>query len=157
VRPQNFASPRNFALGEIIDASATFTSGFYEPMFRVQSPNLLYLAPDFGPASYLGFRSSGGSYGWLEVTWDQATAEFEILAAARAASQCAGGPGVGRGGLRPLAAVSGSGSGSGSGPPQPAYGWLVSTAAGDTASPVAPVSTASSAAWAVAMISLASA
>ncbi len=76
------ASPRNFALGEIIDASATFTSGFYEPMFRVQSPNLLYLAPDFGPASYLGFRSSGGSYGWLEVTWDQATAEFEILAAA---------------------------------------------------------------------------
>jgi hypothetical protein len=82
VRPQNFASPRNFALGEIIDASATFTSGFYEPMFRVQSPNLLYLAPDFGPASYLGFRSSGGSYGWLEVTWDQATAEFEILAAA---------------------------------------------------------------------------
>ena len=76
------ASPRNFTSGEVIDASATFTSGFYEPMFRVQSPNLLYLAPDFGPDSYLGFRSSAGSYGWLEVTWDQATAEFEIIAAA---------------------------------------------------------------------------
>jgi hypothetical protein len=25
------ASPRNFASGEVIDASATFTSGFYEP------------------------------------------------------------------------------------------------------------------------------
>jgi len=76
------ASPRNFALGEIIDASATFTSGFYEPMFRVQTPYAAVLSPDFGPSSYLGFRSSGGSYGWLEVTWDQATAEFEILAAA---------------------------------------------------------------------------
>jgi len=27
-------------------------------------------------------RSTGGNYGWLEVTWDQATTEFEILAAA---------------------------------------------------------------------------
>lgn len=76
------ASPRNFAAGEIIDASATFTSGFYEPMFRVQTPYTAVLSPDFGPDSYLGFRSTGGNYGWLEVTWDQATAEFEVLAAA---------------------------------------------------------------------------
>jgi hypothetical protein len=76
------AAPRNFTVGEIIDVGATFTSGFYDSMFRVQTPYQTALAPDFGPNSFLGFRSSGGNYGWLEVSWDQTTAEFQILAAA---------------------------------------------------------------------------
>jgi hypothetical protein len=76
------ANPQKFGFGEIIDATATFTSSFYEPMFRVQSPAQTAVAADFGPGSYMGFRSSGGNYGWIEVTWDQASAEFEILSAA---------------------------------------------------------------------------
>ena len=76
------ANPQRFGFGEIIDATATFTSSFYEPMFRVQSPAQTAVAPDFGAGSYIGFRSSGGNFGWIEVTWDQVSAEFEILAAA---------------------------------------------------------------------------
>lgn len=76
------ASPRNFSFGEIIDAQASFTSGFYDPVFRLQAPNVTLVSPDFGPHSFIGFRSTQGSYGWLEVTWDQATAEFQILSGA---------------------------------------------------------------------------
>lgn len=76
------ASPRNFSFGEIIDAQASFTSGFYDAVFRVQTPNVTLVSPNFGPDSFIGFRSTQGSYGWLEVTWSQATAEFQILSGA---------------------------------------------------------------------------
>jgi hypothetical protein len=77
-----YASPRNFASGELIDAAANFTSDFLTAVFRVQYPYGTLAAPDFGPNSFIGFRTSGGSFGWLEVTWSQAAAEFQILAGA---------------------------------------------------------------------------
>jgi hypothetical protein len=40
------------------------------------------VSPDFGPGSYMGFQTSQGNYGWLEVTWDSASADFEIFSGA---------------------------------------------------------------------------
>jgi len=77
-----YAAPRNFANGELIDAAANFTSDFARAVFRVQYRDEIWTAPDFGPNSFIGFRTSGGSFGWLEVTWSQAAAEFQILAGA---------------------------------------------------------------------------
>jgi hypothetical protein len=39
-------------------------------------------APDFGPGSYIGFRSANNHYGYLEVTWTSATNTFEVLSGA---------------------------------------------------------------------------
>lgn len=77
-----YVAPRNFSRDAVIDATATFTSDHLRSVFRVQTPNVTVVSPDFGPDSFIGFRSSQGSYGWLEVTWDQAASEFQILSGA---------------------------------------------------------------------------
>ena len=72
------ASPQNFSTGADIDSAATFKSGLQGVAFGeygVESPN-------FGPDSFMGFRTSQGNYGWLEVTWDNVSENFEILAGA---------------------------------------------------------------------------
>lgn len=79
-----YASPRRFAFGEPVDASAMWTSSAAE---NSEFKTTIYpLAPDFGPGSYLGFRSGGGSmgytYGYLEVTWVGSTQTFTILGGA---------------------------------------------------------------------------
>ena len=80
------ASPRNFAFNDLISAAsgsyaaiAQLTS-FYDAGFSATSP-------DFGPNSYLGFfvqdsATSFYHYGWLEVTWDGASQDFQILSGA---------------------------------------------------------------------------
>ena len=75
-------APHKFARNDVIDATATFTSQQLRSVFRVQTPGVTVVAPDFGPDSFIGFRSSQGSYGWLEVTWSQAASEFQILSGA---------------------------------------------------------------------------
>lgn len=72
------ASPTNFAGNALIDADATFTENKYQAIFKVGST----VSPDFGSGSYMGFKSANGHYGWLEVTWDSASGNFEILSGA---------------------------------------------------------------------------
>ena len=87
-----FASPRNFAFGSLIGgpfASFTDSWGYFESSFRVLAvdvytggSNYFVFSPNFGPGSYMGFRTAQGNYGWLEVTWDSASEDFQILSGA---------------------------------------------------------------------------
>ena len=77
-----YASPRNFAQNASIDISANFTAFSYQSKFRTSSYGTAYNSPDFGPGSYMGFKTAQGNYGWLEVTWDSKLSQFEILSAA---------------------------------------------------------------------------
>ena len=84
-----FASPRNFAFGSSIGASAAFTGGiFFDTSFSSYYYNYYNnisndaTSPNFGPGSYMGFRTAQGNYGWLEVTWDSASQDFQILSGA---------------------------------------------------------------------------
>jgi hypothetical protein len=75
----NPASPYQFAQGDTIDASDLWNHSINEgPLFRSGS----IVSPDFGPNTYMGFRSfvSTGNYiyGYLEVTWASATDTFTI-------------------------------------------------------------------------------
>ena len=77
------ATPTNFALNDAIDGSSYFSSGYttnqFASVFKVEG---LFsgTSPNFGPGSYMGFKTANNSFGWLEVTWDGA--EFEILSGA---------------------------------------------------------------------------
>ena len=87
----NYARPRQFTPDETIDFSALWT---YGPVETSEFMFLDQLSPDFGPNTYMGFRSGGGAagynYGYLEVTWARATETFRILGGAYEDS-----PGVG--------------------------------------------------------------
>jgi MYXO-CTERM domain-containing protein len=80
----NYASPRRFAFGEPINSSALWT---YSANENSEFKTTTYpMSPDFGPNTYMGFRSGGGAagynYGYLEVTWASATQTFTILGGA---------------------------------------------------------------------------
>jgi hypothetical protein len=70
----NAASPVKFTLYQSISSSATWissvSSGFKSPMDDESS--------DFGPGSYMGFKTAQENLGWLEVTWDSVSEVFEI-------------------------------------------------------------------------------
>jgi hypothetical protein len=71
------ASPTKFALNAPINGSSYFTTlPSVASIFQVDS----YSSPNFGPGSYMGFKTAAGSFGWLEVTWDGT--DFEILSGA---------------------------------------------------------------------------
>lgn len=78
------AMPKPFAPGETIDASDTWAVGSWQggALFKGGS----FVSPDFGPNTYMGFRSNNGSglfnYGYLEVTWTSATDTFTVLSGA---------------------------------------------------------------------------
>jgi hypothetical protein len=70
------ATPFNFAQGDSIDRYATWRADYA----RFQAgPSV---SPDFGPGSYMGFRTSQGNYGWFKVTWDSASQDFQIFSGA---------------------------------------------------------------------------
>jgi hypothetical protein len=71
------ASPFNFSLGASIGSSATWRKGN-----QSEFQNITSVSPDFGPGSYMGFKTSQGNYGWLEVTWDSASQDFQIFSGA---------------------------------------------------------------------------
>jgi hypothetical protein len=74
-----YASPRNFAANAVIGDSVTSWEGRSDyTLFQYSD----YVSPDFGQNSFMGFRTANGNYGWLEVTWDSATGNFEILSGA---------------------------------------------------------------------------
>lgn len=79
-----YASPVNFAKNALIDGNAgggAFTSYPAVSAFRFGSDGFV-TSPDFGPNSYMGFKTDSGNFGWLEVTWSSATSEFQILSGA---------------------------------------------------------------------------
>lgn len=80
----NYASPRQFTLGQSIDSSALWT---YSAIENSEFKTTTYpMSPDFGSNTYMGFRSGGGAagynYGYLEVTWARASETFTILGGA---------------------------------------------------------------------------
>lgn len=73
-----YASPRNFSLNDPIDNSAIFTGISADTQFRDGGD----ISPNFGSGSFMGFKTAQGNYGWLEVTWDSNSPQFEILSGA---------------------------------------------------------------------------
>ena len=67
----------NFALNESIGSESSYTSGS-NSFFKSDR----FLSPDFEPGSYMGFKTSQGNYGWLEVTWTASSEQFQILSGA---------------------------------------------------------------------------
>ena len=76
------ATPVNFALNQSIDSLSTWTtpsdSTYRRSFFRYQSAE----SSDFGPGSYMGFKTAQGNFGWLEATWTSATDTFQIYSGA---------------------------------------------------------------------------
>jgi len=71
-------TPVNFTLNQPIRASANWTYGSVYSSFK--SP--MTESPDFGPGSYMGFKTAQGNLGWLEVTWAGATDTFQLYSGA---------------------------------------------------------------------------
>ena len=92
------ATPVNFALNASIGASIGEFNTYVnsdKSYFQAESD----VSPDFGPQSYMGFKTIQGNYGWLEVTWTASSQQFQILSGAyesrpnEAILAGAGGPG----------------------------------------------------------------
>jgi hypothetical protein len=73
----NHVSPVKFTLYQSISSSATWKSSVYS---NFKSP--MDESSDFGPGSYMGFKTAQGNLGWLEVTWDSDSEVFEIYSGA---------------------------------------------------------------------------
>ena len=80
------ASPTNFATGATINSGAGAWSDYARyTLFRYDYAASVTQSPDFGAASYMGFRFGSGSnyyYGWLEVTWHAPTLDWQIFSGA---------------------------------------------------------------------------
>ena len=74
----SFATPVKFALNDSIGSGINYI-GDAESLFKFGSD---YSSPDFGAGSYMGFVTSQGNYGWLEVTWNSTSQDFQILSGA---------------------------------------------------------------------------
>ena len=81
----DFATPVKFTPNQSIDSSAYWTGSarsafklsYFVPPYSIDEES-----PDFGPGSYMGFKTAQGNYGWLEVTWAGATDTFQIYSGA---------------------------------------------------------------------------
>lgn len=79
--PFGIASPTKFLAGQSINSSFAFTSNYNSTTFRAGP----FVSPDFEANNFVGFRSTvvgGYLYGYIEVTWNSASQEFEIFSAA---------------------------------------------------------------------------
>lgn len=85
------SSPRNYASGATIDATATYSGNDAETLFYFDAMSTAgpSSAANFGAGSFMGFRfgSSGNHYyGYIEVLWnwtgDPSTSSFQLLSAA---------------------------------------------------------------------------
>ena len=72
------ATPVKFTPYQSIDSSANWTTADAKSLFKFYSLE----SPDFGPGSYMGFKTAQGNFGWLEVTWAGATDTFQLYSAA---------------------------------------------------------------------------
>ena len=71
------ATPVNFALNASIGVGPLYVFGT-QSFFKGEG----LTSPDFGPGSYMGFKTSQNNYGWLEVTWTASSGQFQILSGA---------------------------------------------------------------------------
>jgi hypothetical protein len=71
-------SPVKFTPNESIGALANWSESLGPSYFKIYGSE----SPDFGPGSYMGFKTAQGNYGWLEVTWAGATDTFQIYSGA---------------------------------------------------------------------------
>ena len=78
------AAPRNFAATNQIDGSASWSPYVYDTVFKYSYNSNTTTSPDFTSGSYMGFRLVGNdfNYGWLEVTWDGTSENWQILSGA---------------------------------------------------------------------------
>lgn len=76
------ASPKKFGAGATIDGSSYFTGEAFNSLFQFVYNSNTYTSPDFGANSYMGFKTSEGNYGYLQVTWTSATNTFYVLSGA---------------------------------------------------------------------------
>lgn len=71
--------PINVGAGVAIGpSSGYFAEGYSSTVFK----NSLRSAPDFGPNSFLAFRTTTGQYGYIEVLWTASTNTFKLVSAA---------------------------------------------------------------------------
>jgi len=74
-----FATPENFTLNQSISSSAYWTESARSAFkFSIPSYTLYAESTDFGPGSYMGFKTAQGNYGWLQVTWDSDSGDFQV-------------------------------------------------------------------------------
>ena len=112
-----FDTPINVGAGVAIGpSSGNFEEGYLTPLFK----NGVRSAPDFGPNSFLGFRTIAGQYGYIEVLWTASTSTFKLVSAAYEST-----PGV--------AIQTPGGGGGGGAVPEPASGAVVALLMGGTA------------------------
>ena len=74
-----FDTPINNGPGVVIGpSSGTFEPGYLTTVFK----NSLRTVSDFGPSSFLGFKTNAGQYGYMEVLWTASTNTFKLVSAA---------------------------------------------------------------------------
>jgi len=76
------ATPVKFALNGLIGSGSSYYSDSDKTSFKWLPIAIAATSPDFGPGSYMGFKTSQGNYGWLEVTWTASSEQFQILSGA---------------------------------------------------------------------------
>jgi hypothetical protein len=87
--PPVLAKPTRFSLDDTIGSTSDWQPQSFtglKQVFRSVEEGyygtITHNSPDFGPGSYMGFRTQTGNYGWLNVTWTNATGEFQIYSGA---------------------------------------------------------------------------
>lgn len=117
-----YGKTTKFSVGASIGASSTFSQG--SPFFFRDSGDLstYKYSPDFGAGSYVGFKTKGGNYGYLEVTWSRTSKEFFILSGAYESTP-----------NTPILAGATPGGGGGGEVPEPASGAIAALLMGGTA------------------------
>lgn len=72
-------TPLKFGSGATIDGSVFYAQTFATTVF---SNPIRGAVGDFGPSSYIGFRTGDGQFGYIEVTWAASTSTFRMISAA---------------------------------------------------------------------------
>ena len=76
------ATPVKFGAGALINSTSGGTSNFSNGYRVTAFAWYGTTAPDFGPDSFLGFKDALGRYGYIEVTWNSTSRQFQVLSAA---------------------------------------------------------------------------
>ena len=74
-----FDTPINNGPGVVVGpSSGSFVGSYLPTVFK----NSLRTVSDFGPNSFLGFKTAAGRYGYIEVLWTASTNTFKLVSAA---------------------------------------------------------------------------
>lgn len=73
------STPLLFTAGATIGSGPDYASPFSATVF---SNPIRGAVGDFGPSSFLGFRTSGGQYGYIETLWTASNNTFRLISAA---------------------------------------------------------------------------